>query len=65
MQVNATEDWVLTSYGEPHIYRIDVNPFEIMDMTYNGKSIFGLKGECQVTPDAVGLKNQYCNMWHT
>jgi FtsP/CotA-like multicopper oxidase with cupredoxin domain len=65
MQVNATEDWVLTSYGEPHIYHIHVNPFEIMDVTYKGKSIFGPDGKCLVPPDSVGLQNQYCNLWHT
>jgi FtsP/CotA-like multicopper oxidase with cupredoxin domain len=41
MQVNTTEDWVLTSTGEPCTYHIHVNPFEIMDVTYKGKSIFG------------------------
>ncbi len=65
MQVNATEDWVLTSQGEPHIYHIHVNPFEIMDVTYKGKSIFGPDGKCLVPPDSVGLENQYCNLWHT
>ena len=33
-QVGTTEDWVLTSYGEPHIFHIHVNPFEVMDVTY-------------------------------
>ncbi len=65
MQVGSTEDWLLTSYGEPHIYHIHVNPFEIMDVTHNGKSIFGPNGECLVPSDSVGLQNQYCNMWHT
>jgi FtsP/CotA-like multicopper oxidase with cupredoxin domain len=65
MQVNATEDWVLTSSGEPHIYHIHVNPFEIMDVTHEGKSIFGPKGECLVLPDSKGLENQYCRLWHT
>jgi FtsP/CotA-like multicopper oxidase with cupredoxin domain len=65
MQVNSTEDWVLTSYGEPHIYHIHVNPFEVVDVTYRGNSIFGLNGKCLVPPDSVGLQNQYCNMWHT
>jgi FtsP/CotA-like multicopper oxidase with cupredoxin domain len=64
MQVNTTEDWVLTSYGEPHIYHIHVNPFEIMDVTYKGKSIFDQDGNCLIPPDSVGLQNQYCNMWH-
>jgi len=64
LQVGATEDWVLTSAGEPHIFHIHVNPFEVMDVTHGGKSIFGPKGECQVPPDSVGLENQYCHMWH-
>lgn len=65
LQVGATEDWVLTSFGEPHIFHIHVNPFEVMDVTHDGKSIFGPKGECLVPPDSVGLENQYCSMWHT
>jgi FtsP/CotA-like multicopper oxidase with cupredoxin domain len=65
LQVGATEDWVLTSSGEPHIFHIHVNPFEVMDVTQGGKSIFGPHGECLVPPDSVGLQNQYCNMWHT
>ena len=65
MQVNTTEDWALTSEGEPHIYHIHVNPFEIMDVTYKGKSIFGPDGKCLVPPDSVGLESQYCNLWHT
>jgi FtsP/CotA-like multicopper oxidase with cupredoxin domain len=64
LQVYATEDWVLTSYGEPHIYHIHVNPFEIMDVTHNGNSIFGPDGKCLVPPDSLGLENQYCNLWH-
>ena len=64
MQVNTTEDWVLMSSGEPHIYHIHVNPFEIMDVMHNGKSIFGPNGECQVPPDSKGLESQYCGMWH-
>jgi Multicopper oxidase len=65
LQVGATEDWVLTSSGEPHIFHIHVNPFEVIDVTQGGKSIFGPHGECLVPPDSVGLQNQYCNMWHT
>ncbi len=64
-QVGATEDWRLRSYGEPHIFHIHVNPFEIMDVTYQGKSIFDDQGKCLVPPDSVGLENQYCGMWHT
>ena len=64
MQVNATEDWLLTAQGEPHIYHIHVNPFEIMDVTFKGKSIFGPEGKCLVPPDSLGLENQYCGLWH-
>ena len=58
-QVGATEDWQLTSYGEPHIFHIHVNPFEVMDVTYQGKSIYGDHGECLIPPDSLGLENQY------
>jgi FtsP/CotA-like multicopper oxidase with cupredoxin domain len=69
-QVGTTDDWVLTSTGEPHIFHIHVNPFQILDVVYAppGKpatSIFGRKGECLVPPNSVGLQNQYCGMWHT
>ena len=64
MQVNTTEDWVLSSKGEPHIYHIHVNPFEIMDVMHQGRSIFGPNGECLVAADSNGLQNQYCKMWH-
>ncbi|MDT7817118.1 MAG: hypothetical protein QOJ42_7034 [Acidobacteriaceae bacterium] len=65
LQVGDTQDWQLTSYGEPHIYHIHVNPFEIMDVTYKGQSIFDDHGKCLVQPDKLGLQNQYCGMWHT
>jgi FtsP/CotA-like multicopper oxidase with cupredoxin domain len=65
LQVNATEDWVLRSAGEPHIFHIHVNPFEVMDvLDKNGHSIFGPNGECLIKPDDVGLENQYCRYWH-
>jgi FtsP/CotA-like multicopper oxidase with cupredoxin domain len=64
MQVNTTEDWVLTSSGEPHIYHIHVNPFEVMDVKFQGQSIFGPDGKCLIPPDSKGLQNQYCNMLH-
>lgn len=64
-QVGTTDDWVLTSKGEPHIFHIHVNPFEVMDVQHSGKSIFGPKGECLEPPDSLGLQNQYCGMWHT
>jgi FtsP/CotA-like multicopper oxidase with cupredoxin domain len=68
-QVNTTDDWVLTSQGEPHIFHIHVNPFQIMDVLYTKpgeapKSIFGPNGECLMPPDELGLQNQYCGMWH-
>ena len=65
LQVGATEDWLLTSEYEPHIFHIHVNPFEVMDVTHDGKSIFGANGECLVAPDSLGLENQYCHMWHS
>jgi FtsP/CotA-like multicopper oxidase with cupredoxin domain len=64
-QVGTTDDWILTSQVEPHIFHIHVNPFEVMDVQHDGKSIFGPHGECLVPPDSVGLENQYCGMWHT
>ncbi|MGS0743193.1 multicopper oxidase family protein [Glaciimonas sp. GG7] len=64
-QLGATEDWLLTSAGEPHIFHIHVNPFEVMDVTHDGKSIFGPHGECLIKPDSLGLENQYCGMSHT
>ncbi|BBP60000.1 multicopper oxidase domain-containing protein [Pseudomonas sp. St316] len=68
-QVNTTDDWVLTSQGEPHIFHIHVNPFQVMDVLYakpgeKPKSIFGPNGECLVPADELGLQNQYCGMWH-
>lgn len=63
-QVGTTDDWVLTSKVEPHIFHIHVNPFEVMDVQHNDKSIFGANGECLEPPDSVGLQNQYCGMWH-
>ena len=69
-QVGSTDDWLLTSangFEEPHIFHIHVNPFEVMDVKElgSGKSIFGPNGECLVKPNALGLENQYCGMWHT
>jgi len=68
-QVNTTDDWVLTSQGEPHIFHIHVNPFQVMDVLYakpgeKPKSIYGPNGECLVPADELGLQNQYCGMWH-
>ena len=67
-QVNTSDDWILTAEGEPHIFHIHVNPFEIMDVTHleNGVqvSIFDKDGHCKkLDPD--GLTNQYCSLYHT
>lgn len=70
-QVGTTDDWILTAdsevqgqRSEPHIFHIHVNPFEIMDVQYQGKSIFTVDGKCTIPPDSIGLENQYCGMWH-
>jgi FtsP/CotA-like multicopper oxidase with cupredoxin domain len=65
-QVGTVDNWQLTSQGEPHIFHIHVNPFEIMDVIdlKTNKSIFDSKGVCQVPADSLGLENQYCGMWH-
>jgi len=72
-QVNTTDDWVLTAQGEPHIFHIHVNPFEVMDITttlQNGQqqSIYDKDGHCIpsiVAGDEQQLANQYCGMFHT
>ena len=71
-QVNTTDDWSLTSTGEPHIFHIHVNPFEVMDVKQilkNGTevSIFDTDGHCRkdLPRDPQGLALQYCGMWHT
>ena len=69
-QVGSIDDWVLTSKGEPHIFHIHVNPFQIIDVLYapngaKGTSIYGPNGECKVPPNSTGLENQYCGMWRT
>ena len=71
-QVNTTDDWLLTAEGEPHIFHIHVNPFEVIDVTradQNGQqeSIFDANGNCKpgmMAPDSQGLVNQYCSMYH-
>ena len=63
-QLGATEDWTLASCGEPHIFHIDVNPFETMDVTHRGRSIFGQDGECAKHVDDDGLQGRYCNRLH-
>jgi FtsP/CotA-like multicopper oxidase with cupredoxin domain len=74
-QVNTVDAWELTAPsskqnpGEPHIYHIHVNPFEVMDVTSDadGTSIFEPGGKCKasVLKDPMQLAVQYCNMWHT
>jgi FtsP/CotA-like multicopper oxidase with cupredoxin domain len=70
-QVNTSDDWLLTSEGEPHIYHIHVNPFEVIDVTHAGpegkqESIFDANGNCKpsMAPDTQGLVNEYCGMYH-
>jgi FtsP/CotA-like multicopper oxidase with cupredoxin domain len=71
-QVNSTDDWTLTSTGEPHIFHIHVNPFEVIDVTTtlsdgSTVSIYTKDGKCRtdLPKDTQGLDNQYCGMWHT
>jgi FtsP/CotA-like multicopper oxidase with cupredoxin domain len=69
-EVNTTDDWLLTSQGEPHIFHIHVNPFQVMDVTTtnaNGQqiSIYNPDGTCRpeiVSSDKQQLANQYCGM---
>jgi FtsP/CotA-like multicopper oxidase with cupredoxin domain len=71
-QVNTTDDWILSASGEPHIFHIHVNPFEITDVIYmkpdgTQESIFDSEGHCKgnISDNEQGLVNQYCGMWHT
>lgn len=70
-QVNTTDDWELSADGEPHIFHIHVNPFEVVDVTHtmpdgSKQSIFDENGHCkkEFYPDAQGLGNQYCELYH-
>ncbi|ADV83311.1 multicopper oxidase family protein [Terriglobus saanensis] len=70
-QVNTSDDWLLTAEGEPHIFHIHVNPFEIMDVTYleaNGQqvSIYDKSGHCRtdLPIDKQEMQKQYCSMYH-
>jgi FtsP/CotA-like multicopper oxidase with cupredoxin domain len=71
-QVDTTDDWTLTSNGEPHIFHIHVNPFEVVDVTTTNaagqqESIYDANGNCKpslIKPDKQGLVNQYCSMYH-
>jgi FtsP/CotA-like multicopper oxidase with cupredoxin domain len=72
-EVNTTDDWLLTAQGEPHIFHIHVNPFEVMDVQMINSagqlvSIYNPDGTCNagvVSGDGQQLANQYCGMWHT
>ncbi|WP_461318089.1 multicopper oxidase domain-containing protein [Bradyrhizobium barranii] len=72
-EVNTTDDWLLSAQGEPHIFHIHVNPFQVIDVTTtntNGQqiSIYNPDGTCKadiVYADKQQLANQYCGMWHT
>ena len=72
-EVNTTDDWLLSAQGEPHIFHIHVNPFEVIDVittNANGQqiSIYNPDGTCKpdiVYADKQQLANQYCGMWHT
>jgi FtsP/CotA-like multicopper oxidase with cupredoxin domain len=63
--------------GEPHIFHIHINPFEIVDVKRryydsNGKltavkSIYDANGNCIpsiVSGDTQHLADQYCGLWH-
>jgi FtsP/CotA-like multicopper oxidase with cupredoxin domain len=68
-QVNTTDDWILSATGEPHIFHIHVNPFEVMDVIHmkgdgTQESIFDpVTHKCK-TDGSTDLSNQYCSMWH-
>jgi FtsP/CotA-like multicopper oxidase with cupredoxin domain len=72
-ELNTTDDWLLTAQGEPHIFHIHVNPFEVMDVQMINQSgqlvsIYNPDGTCKagiVGGDSQQLANQYCGMWHT
>ena len=64
-QLNTTDDWLLTAAGEPHIFHIHVNPFEVVDVIGpDGASIYGPDGKCKPAAfsDPQQLANQYCGM---
>jgi len=69
-QVNTTDEWVLTSSGEPHIFHIHINPFQIVDVTTidpktnKQRSIYNADGSCNelAMADTNQLANQYCGM---
>lgn len=69
-EVNTVDDWLLTAQGEPHIFHIHVNPFQVIDVMTtlaNGQlvSIYNPDGSCKpelVSSDKQQLANQYCGM---
>jgi len=69
-QVNTTDDWILSATGEPHIFHIHVNPFEVMDVIHikddgTQESIFDpITHRCKEA-GGTSLSSQYCSMWHT
>jgi FtsP/CotA-like multicopper oxidase with cupredoxin domain len=69
-QVNTTDDWILSATGEPHIFHIHVNPFEVIDVIHmlddgTQESIFDpVTHKCKAG-GGTDLSNQYCSMWHT
>jgi FtsP/CotA-like multicopper oxidase with cupredoxin domain len=71
-QVNTSDDWLLTAQGEPHIFHIHVNPFQVIDVTTPNASglqvsIFDKDGNCNAVAgeDQGQLASQYCGMYHT
>ena len=71
-QVNTSDDWLLTAQGEPHIFHIHVNPFQVIDVTKANASgqqvsIFDKDGNCNAlaSSDQQQLATQYCGMYHT
>jgi FtsP/CotA-like multicopper oxidase with cupredoxin domain len=71
-QVNTSDDWLLTAQGEPHIFHIHVNPFQVIDVTTANASglqvsIFDKDGNCNAVAagDTGQLASQYCGMYHT
>ncbi len=51
--------------GEPHIFYIHVNPFEVINVKdQNGKSIFDENGTCMTCIAQDELARQYCGMHH-
>ncbi|MBV8367442.1 MAG: multicopper oxidase domain-containing protein [Candidatus Eremiobacteraeota bacterium] len=77
LKLGATDEWKVAvqplTGGEPHIFHIHINPFEVIDVRKAGKnggpsvSIFNSDGTCKpeiVGGDAQSLAEQYCGMYH-